>query len=135
MEKEFEVAAKWWADCLRNPPPQNNGDSIQSGMMTMLSEMKGPIPEINIQKFQDELFGWLIRERSGRLVTMLDVDYGPCRELCDATAKAGIDFRDFVFPVKTIMWIKPGMVQISCGYGSPVEAIYKKDNGDEKDSD
>lgn len=125
MEKEIEVAAKWWADQLRTKPKHDNGDATQTAMLALATEYQTPVTDIQIDNFQRSLELRLI-ERCGDSGSHLGVDYGPDTILANASMDAGIETA-YRFPVKTNMWVQPGCVKVSCGYRAPIEILYAVD--------
>lgn len=121
MENEIKAAAKWWADQLRSKPKHDNGDGFHNALMSLLAERITPLPESEIQKFQDCLEDVL---KKNEYIYCVSVDYGACGNLASAADAAGINIQDRL-PVKTNMWIEPGKVKVSCGYRAPIEVIYE----------
>ena len=55
---------------------------------------------------------------------VVSTDYGPDDVLKDAANKAHINGQMFRFPMKTIMWINPGRVEVRPGYAAQEITIY-----------
>mgnify|MGYP001559346407 CR=1 FL=1 len=114
------AAAKWWADKLRGPVIHDNGERMQSAMMTAL-QPDVPVPDEKIDEF-DYFLGTALSETDYNHITV-GVDYGPDRILSEAAEKAGINL-EFRLPIKTMMWITPEKVSVSEGYRAPEVQIY-----------
>jgi hypothetical protein len=139
MKEELEAAAQWWADAISGVPKMDNGDFMQSALVT-LAAIGQPVTPEQVATFKAELIkrletderfveSWreaLERDRPawGGAARTLDVDYGPCVELADAAEAAGLGRRCLRFPIKTCMRIDPGLVQVGHGYRAPFVAIY-----------
>lgn len=129
MEREIAVAAKWWSDQLRGTPRHDNGDGPQSAILNWASSGREPLPEEKIAAFESALVEglrvhlagtWRLDDPLvGRGLRCVGVDYSPHKVLADAAAKADIDLGGRL-PVKTLMWISPGQVQVRAGYGAPI---------------
>jgi len=137
IKPEIAVAAKWWADQLRDTPKHDNGDAFQSAFATVTASMlKRPTSE-QVERFETELATALSsalgfsgdswREddpmwASGARV--IGVDYHPDQILEDALNAAGIGDGFCLLPFKTLMWIDPNSVNVAQGYGARSEPIY-----------
>jgi len=138
MKKEIKAAVGWWADQLRSVPEHDNGVGLDSAFARMAAKCTRPeITEDHIERFAEELADrWRARTgdnwypddplRGGYLRTVA-TDYGPSVILAESMAAAGIENNRLVLPIKTVMWIDPGKVSVSCGYGAGVEVIYEGD--------
>ena len=123
-----KVAAKWWADKLRNPNLSsfNMGDDSSVGgfamILGMMNTMNRQASNENLGNFEREL-AELIKERvESRGAMYLDCDYYPGYELSNLASKHNIDSN--LFPWKTKMHISSEEVKVSCGYGMPYVTIY-----------
>lgn len=137
MEKEIQVAAKWWADQLRTKARQDNGDFMHNAMMAILTRQQQPIEKQKGDLFEAKLIELLTKERNERQsatnvneyyrngMSCLSVDYGADLTLRKAAEEAGVDI-DMRLPVKTNMWIEQGKVSVSCGYRAPIEILYSE---------
>lgn len=125
MKTEIEQAVSWWTSSLIKPE-HNNGDGIQSTLMSMVASSK-EITAHQLATFADKLTSLLTdRHQQEGVGTVLSVDYHPDRLLREAGEAAHIS--DFSFPCKTVMRLERGCVSVKCGYGAPVEIIYEEEN-------
>ncbi|GAA4209061.1 hypothetical protein GCM10022252_75020 [Streptosporangium oxazolinicum] len=72
------------------------------------------------------ILGWCLGEKWAAAVALhVATDYGPDLILAAALANAGIADRSPVgpLPIKTRMWVRPGQVQVSYGYGGAITAL------------
>lgn len=119
--KEVEVATNWWVEALKDPQ-MDNGDIMQSYMMQKLTNLMTPLGEEPLNKFKEILSAAIKDKLSKGQSLSLGVDYQPEMPLDLYAESAGIP--DQYFPVKTQMWIQPGCVSVSCGWGQPNEILY-----------
>jgi len=120
---EIAVAAQWWADLLKEEPLHENGDGYQTAWLTTIARQHAKRPtDEQIQKFKEALEAQL-SEGDGKQ-RFVNVDYHPCEELEAAALCAGIKDYDFLLPCKTRMWIRPGSVLVSKGYGAKEVEIF-----------
>jgi len=124
VEEVTKLAAEWWSDKVCHPK-FDNGDSSQTGGMTMMMAMlcTKPVQNDSKQLFTDILAKKIIPvlESIDRDV-ILSVDYGPDRMLHDAAQEADIPSTNF--PWKTTMWITNHHVAVRYGYRAPIEYLY-----------
>ncbi len=136
MEKELKVAATWWADQLRQIANHDNGDAMCNAMASWATDKtRRVITDEQIERFKTELMcRWAKRNESnwnpdrpllGSALRNMATDYAPGGELAEALEVAEITPGNLVLPMKTVMWIDPGKVSVSCGYGAPIEIIYE----------
>ena len=130
--KYYEVAAKWWADKLRNigPASFNNGDDSAAGgmvsaMATILAVEEKPAGNA-ADEFEKRLAEAIKEKMEGITYMRLSCDYNPCRMLYDIASEFNISAS--CFPWKTTMEITPERVNVSCGYGARFKTIYLKEN-------
>ena len=123
-----KVAAKWWADKLRNVSLGNfdNGDSSSTGCMAMflaaLLAMDSQPSDVAIDLFEEKL-AETIKEQVKVCGSMtLSVDYRPDDTLGSIAQQTGVSPN--VFPWKTTMWIEMDKVSVSDGYAAPCEIIF-----------
>ncbi len=143
---EAMVAAKWWADTLRNPGIPDTGDSRNDGFMFALSE-KDPFNESMIASFEAELAAGIEAELVGReerhsvhmgavdpvykwhWYLSIHCDYHPDTLLCEAAERAGLEHYDSALPCKTDMYIDRGKIETSKGYGACREVVWSSVDG------
>lgn len=151
---EAQVAAKWWADRLREGAKQQSTSQLQRQLApwsTEKSDMADVWKAITASHYRlsdeqlDDFEQYLAtiitmrymrddhwnRAKSdpnwGSATRVLAVDYGPCDELRAAHQLAGGSKKgDCVFPIKTIMWISPGSVTVQYGYGASVVQLMEQ---------
>ena len=124
----IEAAVNWWADKLtackqsglsaeerRDPANQ----SYQLAEMLMLMN-KPAVTEEQLEKFKMALTATL----NCGIPYCISVDYQPDCTLYEALQFAGISADMGTLPIKTNMWIRDGQVEVSYGYGAPIERIY-----------
>ncbi len=118
-----QIAAKWWADKLRNGTVQDNGEEMQSMMMTLLTMRAPKKDEKDIEKFEQVLTELIDDEIESRGWAYLRVDYFPDGILKDAAEIAKIEI-SFELPVKTWMRVSGEEVSVAEGYGSSTKQLY-----------
>ena len=99
MEDCAKVAAKWWADRIRNVEPSKN-----------------------IELFEEELAEVIMKETEKEDKVTISSDNSICRILSDVAKDCGVDF--FCFPWKTLMRVSQDKVTVRCGYGARPEVIF-----------
>jgi len=123
-----KIAAKWWADKIRNVGLGNfkNGDDSSAGGITMIlacmlaSRTMPSLVQIDI--FEEKLAKTIKEHVEERGSMVLSVDYGLDQTLGRIAYESGVSSNGF--PWKTTMWIERGKVSVSCGYGAPVKKIF-----------
>lgn len=123
-EGQVAAAVDWWAMSLKRPK-FDNGDDSQQGAVTMMFAMMGnkPVGAEKLKQFRISLRKRLeANEAAAR--TGIHVDYHPDQILRDSAIEAGINPSITSFSWKTMMWFKSGGVQVSAGYGAPIQTIY-----------
>ncbi len=122
MNQEALVAAKWWADRIRDP---DAGPAYSYQKPYYIK----PTPE-QVNAFEHRLADiiqttMIDTDRSGAPIDKtLSVDYNACAELNRAMSEAGmVDDGIEILPLKTVMILRPGSVTVSCGYGAHFEEI------------
>lgn len=123
-----KVAAKWWADKLRNVGLGNfdNGDSssagglamLLAGMLAMDTQPSGE----SIDFFEEKLAETIKEQVESRGSMTLSVDYGPDYILGSIAQESGVSTNGF--PWKTTMWVRADKVEVSAGYAAPSETIF-----------
>lgn len=125
FELEAKIASEWWSSNIGANAKQNNGDEVQSFMLSMLSRMTRLS---NDQKtvFRDSLTQKLseaLAKRGGYLQVSVDTS-GPDLILLESAREAGISSN--VFPCSTTMWIEPEKVSVSCGYKAKMTNVFEE---------
>lgn len=140
----YEVAAKWWADQLREKPketPEDMNDfteeDFESYYMKSFQKIElGDTPE-RIDEFQ-KILTRLIKEgveEEGELVISMDYRvsmifghqsistvYMPGSFLGDALQRAKIEWSNI--PLRRMMWVSPKEVNVTYGRGKPKIKIF-----------
>lgn len=95
-----QIVAKWWADKICGNVKFDNGDSTETGLLSMGLAMMcvKEVTEEQKQKFIDTLSG--ILEEQDHIY--LGVDYGPGRWLKEAAKEAGISENNFPWKTSTV---------------------------------
>lgn len=141
MEQEIAVAAKWWADKLRNGSTADLGGSRDKGaalsemMLLLLKSSSDPIPSETIDRFEALLRNEIRKQIGdnwkpenpewGAYNRVVSVDYHPCESLSNAYHGVGLDNDMADLPMKTVMRINPGKVTVAEGYGANFVTIYE----------
>lgn len=122
------VAAKWWADKLRNlgPGSFDNGDNSPASSFAMIfatmlaTDLKPSSKAIDF--FEEKLADVIkeIIETDGYLT--LSVDYAPDYILSSIAQETGVSTD--VFPWKTTMRIEKDKVSVSAGYAAPYKTLF-----------
>lgn len=123
-----KVAAKWWADRLRNIEVDNFniGEKNDVGLFAMIFGASFAINKkpsaSNINKFEELLAETIKEQVEVRGSLILSCDYHPNYILEDIAQKAGIS-KD-VFPWKTTMWITKDKVTVKARYNLANKKIF-----------
>lgn len=133
MEREVaRLAAKWWADQLRQPATLDNGDDTSQGAMTasfayMLQKMEREKQSADkIDAFENALAN--ILERHNDPWFSFGVDYNPDRILSEAAEAAELDLGMTTLPWKTRMFATDEQVKVSVGYRGEPQVIYQRES-------
>lgn len=141
----YEVAAKWWADKLRDPPKETPKDlssftdeDYEAFFMRRYQQIElGDSPE-RIDKFQEILSESIKKEAEAKGETIIAVDYKKSYIFGEYSISTLIYTSSFFFrealekariswinlPLKAIMWISPKEVVVTRGYESPRIRIF-----------
>ena len=123
------AAAKWFADCLRAPARQDNGDAFQSAFASFVADKTFEMPtEEQLSRFED-LLAETIRAGMARHHSspfMIGVDYGPDHYLATVYSSVFGNANITTFPCKTMMLCTADFVTVSCGYRAPSEVIWPR---------
>lgn len=115
-----KVAAKWWADHLRNGSKLDTGDETLSKMAQEKQlELLDRLPPPLITFFETHLAAIIRRDQ----IVEIKVDYDPCDCLEEAAYLAGINLISCMLPWKTDLWFKESMVFVKVGYGAEPQRI------------
>lgn len=133
MQTAFEVAARWWADRLRDcrhsglsPEERRDPANKNYQFAELLMTMNRPV----VSDEQIEAFRLALRRglESDAAASCVAVDYGPDPILGNALEAAQIPDRS-TLPIKTVMWIHDdGSVRVKYGYGAEIQEIRPADN-------
>ena len=124
----YEIAAKWWANKIRNVCPGNfnNGDESSTGgimmMMAMMNAMNSKVTDESINSFEKRLAENIREYVEARGSLTISCDYGPDTLLNEIAKETAIPTNRF--PFKTIMWINKGNVSVRAGYGASEKVIF-----------
>lgn len=123
-----DLAAEWWANCLRAKPVLDNGDrsNVFSVGLAEIHASQHELPSAEkIRIFKAELGAAIVEQfAAGKFEyeVTISVDYDPCAMLANALKAAAIESRTkgAGFPWKTYMTIGyGGTVRVAKGYGAP----------------
>ena len=121
-----DKAAKWWADQLRRGAKLDNGDTSDTGFMTLMlatmlqDQTRDSQGDELIDAFERELSN-LLQDKNGRVI--FGVDYNPDVILSEAARLAELPLSMASLPWKTTMMIYGDSVEVSHGYRASMEAI------------
>lgn len=140
---EVVAAARWWADQLAGPSEHRIVRAGEPGAVTgalvnaasSLAARQFTAEEVEafrvaleaeLERHMDA-HGWAKAVTEGPLwgsaMRRIGNDYGPDPVLVDAAEAAGLKLTMFDLPMKTNMWINPGSVRVSAGYGEPDQIL------------
>ena len=134
IRPEAQAAAHWWAQAIKSPE-QDAGDLKLNAVIGLLG-LPSEVTTEQSETFERELARrlevklakgpWQTGNPSwGSYSRCISVDYDPGAILNESAEAAGINVRYCsTFPVKTNMWIDPGSVTVSCGYGAATVRVY-----------
>jgi len=134
---EAVAAAAWWADRLAKPARHDTGDADSTAVAMAADAVldRRWTPE-QIDAFRtalvDEIeqhvekYSWRPDAPDfGSALRALMVDYGPDPVLADAAERAGFELKILDLPMKTVMWINPGIVTVAEGYSAQPVVIWE----------
>ncbi|MEC4016128.1 hypothetical protein [Streptomyces sp. H27-D2] len=137
---EAVAAADWWALQLAQPPVHGIGAQEQSDFANAATAVsrKPKTPE-QIDDFRVALAEMIERKLSKRpedwrpdnpswasAFRTIAGDYRPAQELETAAEQAGFQLKMFDVPMKTVMWINPGIVRVAVGHGGIDEVVWQE---------
>lgn len=125
--KQAIAAAKWWREKLGGGFSSDNGDMLQSVMLSL-------IPKLKISSTQLDLFQQYLESAFNGEILKRDIDVSPCKlgsvdyEPCDILYAAylhatGVMPRTGDFPCKTRVIALPDCIQVKCGYSAEWQTI------------
>jgi hypothetical protein len=85
--------------------------------------------EEHLQKLSTGIWkgGWDPAEpQRGSANRAIGCDYGPDQVLNDAAMRAGLSIQMLDLPMKTVMWINPGVVKVAEGYNADPVVVWRK---------
>lgn len=125
-ENMAKVAAKWWADRLREGAKLDNADPSKIGGMTFMmgkmlqSSMAQKRSFEQIQLFEDILYKKLLDYDH----FWIGIDYHPIKIFIEAAKEAGFELSMSCLPWKTHMYFdESGEVTVRYGYGAQPKTI------------
>lgn len=129
MEQQIDAVAQWWADQLRHTPMHDNGDALQTIMMTTLASSirrKHPVSDVQIEVFKMVVKEELQKPENSQYLRGIafGTDYQPDGILQTALDAAAITDGESRLPVKTVTIIGDGEARVKNGYGAPIQVIY-----------
>lgn len=141
VRPEAAAAAEWWAGRLGHARQDiGTRDPDQAAFVAFASAAGRTFTDEQREAFRRELEGtveehlrkWGCWEpeqpRLGSALRCFGVDYGADPVLTDAAERAGIHLRTLDLPLKTVMWVNPGEVSVSEGYGAEPVTIWRPVN-------
>jgi hypothetical protein len=111
VKEYIRVAAKWWADRLRDV----------SRKSVLPADKK--ITEEKITVFENQLAVEIEKKMVITPYFSITTDFCPCNFLADIAKECDIDVSSF--PWKTIMNINKGKVSVNYGYGVKPQVLFK----------
>ena len=138
MEQEINAAVEWWVEQLRQLAHHDAGDRLNSAFVNVFTERYfTPLSDEQLATFRSALHEEvtkMVEEHPpkegdpmwGAAMRCFGTDYGPDHVLGEAADRAHIDDQRLRFPVKTLMWVDPGKVEVRPGYGAEEQVIYSR---------
>jgi hypothetical protein len=133
--REILVAARWWGNQLRHGAEHNTGDLFNDAIANTFAGVLPRSTEEQVAIFERELVRvwWEDQQKNhnwppdvegdvGWATRYIDTDYHPGYFLQSACAAAGIKGM-LLLPMKTIMRVDPGRVQVAMGYGESMSEL------------
>lgn len=137
---EAVSAADWWAQQLEQEPVHGIGSPDQTDFANAATAVgrKSKTPE-QIEAFRVALADVIERKLSRRsedwrpddplfasAFRTIAGDYRPAEELEAAAEEAGFRLKMLDVPMKTVMWINPGIVKVAVGHGGIIETVWQE---------
>lgn len=128
--KGSAIAARWWAKQLSGPTKQDAGLDGKTGDMFSLLMMLKEAGKVNANPQQIKNFEKILATRIDEELQQFEharvrlmVDYDPIEMLRECAQEVGIAGG---FPIKTCMTVTRNEVEVSHGYGAPMEVLYRE---------
>lgn len=119
------AAVDWWTNAIASPK-QDNGEELGATLAIFAATQKKKERSTkDVKKFKKVLADGIEKQIKLYGYCSLGVDYNACQLLMEASKELKLDSM-LDFPWKTHMRITPDKVEVSCGYGAPLETIWKK---------
>lgn len=118
--EQISKAAQWWVKVIQNPK-FDNGDGMQSAVMTLAASTRTSLQDANLMAFETALEDALLKAQEEDQLRHVGCDYDPDLLLRACAAKTGIDMK--CFPCKTHMYFGTNKIEVSYGYRAPLEVI------------
>ncbi|MFJ6841376.1 hypothetical protein ACIQRE_01755 [Streptomyces griseoluteus] len=134
---ESVAAADWWAQRLSKPFQHDVGAAEPTTLATGVAALvRRQRTQAQIEAFRrvlaDEIeshvsqYDWRPGQPEfGSYMRSIGVDYGPDEVLAHAAELAGFELRMLDLPMKTVMWINPGIVSVAEGHAARRVTIWK----------
>ncbi|MEU9208520.1 hypothetical protein AB0D27_11340 [Streptomyces sp. NPDC048415] len=139
---EAIAAAAWWAEKLAHPASHDVGRGAEESSAlanTVSALVQRQRSHAEIEAFREALaddieqhiaqYSWRPDEPDfGSYMRAIQIDYGPDPVLADAAKRAGFELKMLDLPMKTVMWINPGIVTVAEGNGTQPAVIWRADS-------
>ncbi|MFI1767499.1 hypothetical protein ACH41H_36380 [Streptomyces sp. NPDC020800] len=136
---EFVAAADWWAEKLAEPARHDVGRGAEESAAfanSVSALVQRQRSQAHIEVFHEALvvelelhvekYSWRPDEPDfGSYMRAIMVDYGPDPVLAGAAERAGFELKILDLPMKTTMWINPGIVKVREGHSSDPAVIWE----------
>ena len=137
---EAVAAAGWWADALATPTRHDMGDPSADVMARKAAKLgartytagqveafRGALA-IEIEKHLAK-HSWRVEEPDwGAYSRAVAHDYRPAEVLETAAEAVGIKVTLLDLPMKTTMWINPGVVKVAAGHGVGIVTVWQRED-------
>jgi hypothetical protein len=136
---EAVTAAAWWAEQLASPLQHDIGAPLSTAFANVTTDRgrRQRTPE-QIDAFRAALACeieqhldrwpecWQPEDpQLGAGFRIVRTDYGPDPVLRRAAERADFRLTSFDLPMKTVMWINPGVVKVAQGHGASITDIWR----------
>lgn len=137
---EAVAAANWWAQQLEQPPLHGLGAREQTNIANaatavgrtqktpeQVEAFRTALAEVIEQELSERPEDWRPGDPSfASAFRAIAGDYRPARELETAAERAGFKLKMFDVPMKTVMWVNPGVVTVAVGHGGITEVVWRE---------